>query len=82
MKSDPALRELGEGVRRCRERAGLSQEELASRADLHRNYVGYIERGERNPSVMTLIVLARALNISPAEFWGPVAPDFSRSAES
>jgi transcriptional regulator with XRE-family HTH domain len=65
MKSD--LRRLGQRVRELRERAGLSQEELAERAALHRTYVGGIERGERNVGVKNLLQLARALKVAPAE---------------
>ncbi len=73
MQPDPDLLALGRGIRRCRGRAELSQEELAERAGLHRNYVGLVERGERNPSAKTLIALARALMATPADFW----PEFS-----
>ncbi len=46
---------------------GLSQEELAERAGFQRNYIGRIERGERNPNVSTLVVLGRALGVRPAD---------------
>jgi transcriptional regulator with XRE-family HTH domain len=45
---------------------GLSQEELAGRAGIHRTYIGGIERGERNPTLTMIHRLARALNVPPA----------------
>lgn len=54
-----------------RTEAGISQEALANRLRLHRNYVGYVERGERSLSLETLARVARALNVSLAEFFAP-----------
>lgn len=61
-----ALMRFGEKVRELRETKGLSQEELASRAQLHRTYVGGIERGERNPTLLILLRLASALEVPPS----------------
>jgi len=47
----------------------LSQEELAHRAGLHRNYIGGIERGERNVGVKAVLALARGLGCAPADFF-------------
>ncbi|MBI5434911.1 MAG: helix-turn-helix transcriptional regulator [Planctomycetes bacterium] len=52
---------FGTVVRQHRERLALSQEELAFRADLHRTYISMLERGERCPSLGTLVKLAKAL---------------------
>ncbi len=58
---------LGRRIREQRQQQGLTQEELAFRSGLHRTYVGSVERGERNLSVLNIIRLARALGIQPAE---------------
>lgn len=50
-------------LKRVREKVGLSQEELADRADLHRTYVSSVERGERNITIDNIDRLARALGI-------------------
>jgi transcriptional regulator with XRE-family HTH domain len=61
-----ALRSLGENVRRERRRAGLSQEKLGFETHLDRTYVGGIERGERNCTVLKVCLIARALGVDPA----------------
>ncbi|MCO8030795.1 helix-turn-helix transcriptional regulator [Brevundimonas diminuta] len=53
----------------------LSQEELAHRAGLHRNYIGGIERGERNVGVKAVFALARGLGCAPADFFNHNATD-------
>lgn len=55
---------FGENLAGCRNRAGLSQEELAFRASLHRTEVGLLERGERMPRVDTALRIAGSLGIS------------------
>ncbi len=70
MKEDDAstlLRAFGSAVRARRTALGLSQEELAARADLHRTYVGDIERGRRNVSLNNIRKLAAALGCSPSD---------------
>jgi DNA-binding XRE family transcriptional regulator len=57
-------------VRELRHLAGLSQEELAAEAGLHWTYVGGIERGKRNPSLVNIIKLARALACPRASSFG------------
>ena len=60
----PSVKTLfGKSVRAVREERGYSQEELAERAGLHRNYVGGIERGERNVALENIARLAKALAV-------------------
>ena len=54
-------KKFGAAVRIRRRATGLSQEEFAEKVDCHRNFVGRIERGEQNPTVDTLVRIARAL---------------------
>ena len=63
---DPVLTALGAAIRRARTGAGLSQEALAVDADLDRSYVGGIERGEHNPTVMNVVKIAGALKLRPS----------------
>jgi transcriptional regulator with XRE-family HTH domain len=62
---------FGRVVRHFRGRAGLSQEGLADRAAIHRTYIGGIERGERNPTLLMIHRLARALGVSPPRLLEP-----------
>lgn len=66
MKSE-ILKQFGKHVRHLRQLQDLSQETLAEKANMHRIYIGMIERGERNPALLNLIRLASALDISLPE---------------
>lgn len=54
-------------LRSARKARGLSQEALAHDANLHRTYIGSVERGERNVSIDNIERLARALGVEPAD---------------
>ena len=71
-KSDPRLRVFGKRVRELRLERRLSQEKLAELAELHRNYVGGIERGERNVALLNILKLARGLRIKPSLLLDPM----------
>ena len=58
---------VGEKVFQYRDKKGWSQEELGHQSGLHRNYVGGIERGERNVGVVNIAKLARALGVRPRD---------------
>jgi ribosome-binding protein aMBF1 (putative translation factor) len=66
--------EVGTRIRKARQALGMSQEALAERAGLHRNYVGSIERGEREVGISRLASLIGALGLSLAEFFAPFRP--------
>lgn len=61
--SDIKIR-VGAKIREYREKKGWSQEQLALEADLHRAYIGHIERGEKSIGLKNLEKIAKALNMS------------------
>ena len=63
MKSVNVKAVFGGNVRRLRKAKGFSQEELADRAGCHRTYIGSIERGERNLSLLNIVAIASALDV-------------------
>ncbi|MCT2880768.1 helix-turn-helix domain-containing protein [Latilactobacillus curvatus] len=62
-----ALLKLGKHIRDVRKARDLSQEKLAEEMGVHRTYIGMIERGEKNPTYITILRLACALKISISE---------------
>jgi transcriptional regulator with XRE-family HTH domain len=58
------LRHLGHRIRKRREDRGLTQADLAAQCKLHRTFIGSVERGERNVSILNLRTIAKALRIS------------------
>ncbi|HHT9136325.1 MAG TPA: helix-turn-helix domain-containing protein [Candidatus Wunengus sp. YC60] len=65
MRKNPQ-KAFGDRVRDLRKQANLSQEKLAEISGLHRTYVGAVERGERNISLLNIIVLSRSLGVRPS----------------
>jgi len=61
------LKALGERVRALRKSRGFSQEQLADACQLDRTYIGGIERGERNVTVLKIRLIAKSLAVSVAE---------------
>lgn len=63
MPTDGIQRTFGEVVREARAASGISQEELAEKAGLHRTYVSLLERGQRNPTLLVIEALSHALEM-------------------
>ena len=65
------MRELdksfGIALRKCRKRAGISQEQLNFRTGVHRTYISEIERGVKSPTLHTVAALAKALGMKPSD---------------
>lgn len=60
-------KKFGQHIRELRTARGLTQEMLAEKIAVDRSYMGFLERGERNPSLTIIIEIAKALKVSPAD---------------
>ena len=60
-------RTFGKRVREVRSLRGLSQEKLGQKIRMSRNYIGMVERGERNPTITTASSMAKALRVTLSE---------------
>ena len=58
---------FGARVKVLRQEQGLTQEQFAKNCGLHKNYIGMVERGERNPSLINIDIIANGLDISISE---------------
>lgn len=63
------LKKFGERVRELRKQKDISQEELAHKADLHRTYIGMIERAEKNLTLLNIERIANALEVNISELF-------------
>lgn len=64
----PAIQiSFGKRVRSLREAKGVSQEELAEKAELDRTYISSVERGKRNISLVNITLIAKALGVKPSK---------------
>jgi len=66
------LKKFGKNLKNIRSLKGLSQEELAERSGLHRTYISFLERGQRNPTLTTIYKLASVLDINVRTFFEEV----------
>lgn len=69
MESREILIKFGQRVRHLRKEKNLSQEELSFKADLHRTYIGMIERAEKNITLVNIEKIAKALNVDLKELF-------------
>lgn len=61
--------QVGKRIKELRHKLGISQEELAARADVHRTYIASLEVGKRNVSIIALEKIVNALEVSLSEFF-------------
>jgi len=66
------LIQFGERLRELRKEMNLTQVELSEQAGFDRNYIGMLERGERNPALINIQKIANVLNLSLTEFFNGI----------
>lgn len=65
-------RVVGQNFARLRKHRGMTQEAAAEKSGFTQSYIGWLERGRRNPTVITLLLLAQAVDAAPADLLQPV----------
>ncbi len=65
--SNLILEQFGQRLKELRIKENLTQEQFAKECGLHKNYIGMVERGERNPSLINIEIIAKGLKISISE---------------
>jgi DNA-binding XRE family transcriptional regulator len=65
----PTHKKLGQKIRELRKTMEMTQEDLAFKVEVDRSYMGFVERGEKNPTLSTLIRIAKALRIPLSELF-------------
>lgn len=73
------LKAFGATIKAKRDALGISQEELADRAGLHRTYIGGVEQGRRNLSLLNILKIAGALEVKPEELFAAMHEPKMRS---
>lgn len=68
-KMDTTVVQVGRRIRQIRKAQKISQQELGDRANLNYKYIGGVERGERNPSIESLMKIAKGLKVDVGEFF-------------
>ncbi len=67
MQDKTILKNISKNIKSYRKAKGLSQEKLAEKCDLHRTYIGAVERAEKNITIKSLVKIANALDINIAD---------------
>jgi len=81
MEIKEQLHYIIENIKSTRIRKGISQMELSLRSNLSQSFVANIEKGKKQPSILTLIRIAEALEVNPQEFF-PEYPNFDKKEQT
>jgi transcriptional regulator with XRE-family HTH domain len=69
MPASKVLERFGQRIKELRRQKGMTQEQLADKAHLHNTYIGSVERGEKNISMINIEKIVKALGVSLSEFF-------------
>jgi len=76
------MKKVGEGIRHFRKQRGLSQEDLAHKAQIHESYIGKLERFEKTCSVEVLAKVTDALGVSLVDFFRYIQPEVGAGGDT